>query len=401
MTGENNVDSKATDTTQQNPVQSQTPITSQPQQGQRPQFPSGLDKIRKAESDYKEKVIGAPVSKATEVQSAEPQNQQGTRKVPYTFDGQNAEMELEPGLSVEPGSPGEKQIKRILAGFGHNNEFVDMAKRPATQDDLAQAIREQTETLRQTVRPKQEPSAFNPLDYVTETEKPVVENTIRIFENLGMEREQAEQVVNGIFGAIGSTRAVQTVTTEQSQQQTKENVLIQQMSRLHSIDPEGLPNPFIDPNETAGALMRDGGFFTWLQTELGIQPDMMSPYIVKQYRKYKNEQMATNGNLSKANLNSKAITEPVIMQRPPSQSRDIEGLKTISQALSSEGGSAIGTQLSQQELAEFSNMPPNMKKAKMNLDFRYYNAWAVKNGRSPISSNEELRRIQAGLPPNG
>jgi hypothetical protein len=359
-------------------VQQQTPIH---------KIQSGLEQIRNAEAQHREKVMGVPVTKTEPaVQTVPPEST--TRKFEYQANKQKAEIELETGITVEPGSPGEMQLRNILGGWGTWREWKDKQDQPI-QNELAQAIREQTETLKQTVVPKQEPTAFNPLDYVVEEEKPVVENFIQAFEDLGLDRDKATQIVQGIFGAIGRTRAFQTVTTEQSKQQEKENAFLQQLGRLHSVDPD-LPNPYVDPEATAQVLMSDGHFVKYMQDELGIQPDMMNPNIVKQYRKFLKDK-ATQQTLSNANQGNKAAAEPAFVPKP---SKDLDSLKTISSALGGAGGAAVGSQLSPQELAEFEYMLPNQKKVVMSKDFRYWNAWAAKNGQRVVNSNEELRALQ-------
>jgi hypothetical protein len=348
----------------------------------------GLDSIRNAEALHLERSTAAPTDDAEQVESTEIADADAeSRMFGYKANKQETEIELEDGLSVEPGSPGEMQLKNILGGYG----AFKAAQEAGGDAGLTDAIKEQTETLRQTMQPKEEATQFNPMDYVVPDEMPVVENAINVFERVGLDREEAEQLVNGIFGAIGRTRAYQSATSEETKQAETTNRYVQQMSRLHSIDSD-VPNPMIDPEATAKHLQVDGGFVQWLRKDMNVQTDFLDPSIIKLYGLYKtNKQVATDETLSNANLGTKPAKEPV--KRPP---KDIDSLKTIASALEGGGGSPVGTQLTPQELAEFNNLPASQKKLAMNKDYRYWNAYARQNGGRIVNSNEELNSLKFG-----
>ena len=349
----------------------------------------GLDSIRNAEALHREKAMSAVDTNAEQLESTDTADAESeTRKFGYKANKQEAEIELEEGLSVEPGSPGEIQLKNILGGYG---AFKAMQEGGMENAGLAEAIKEQTEALRQTIQPKEEATQFNPMDYVIPDEMPVVEGAITAFEDVGLDRERAEQLVNGIFGAIGRTRAYQSVKAEETKQAQETNMFIQQMSRLHNLDPE-LPNPLIDPEVTAAKLQSDGGFHSWLRKDMNIQTNFLDPSIVKLYGLYMaQKQTATEQNLSNANLDSKKVAEPVKTPR-----KSIDSLKAVSTALEGAGGAPVGTGLSPQELADFNNMSSGRKKLMMNKDYRYWNVYASQNGGRTFNSNAELEAFKHG-----
>lgn len=348
----------------------------------------GLDSIRNAESYHRERSMSAVDANADKPESTESADA-GTepRMFGYKANKQETEIELEHGLSVEPGSPGEMQLKNILGGYG----AFKAAQEGGGNAGLADAIKEQTEALRQTIQPKEETTPFNPMEYVVPDEMPIVENAISAFEEIGLDRGKAEEIVNGIYGAIGRTRAYQSASTEETKQSQETNAFIQQLSRLHNLDPE-LPNPLIDPNETATHLQNDDGFVNWLRGDMNIQTNFLDPSIVKLYGLYMNrEQKATNKTLSNANLDTKKVAEP--SKTPP---RNIDNLKTVSTALEGAGGAPVGMELSPQELAEFNNLPSKQKKLVMNRDYRYWNYYVGPHSPDRVNSNTELEAFKHG-----
>ena len=268
------LDGKEEETTPAVDLEDQPPETDVPEEGTEDKRRDWIDplpdKLRAVFSQDK----GEPEvvdDESSEGEIAEPEKP----KFPYQVYGNEREVEIPDGLSIEPGSDGEKMFRDTLAAAGAFHEKTPEEERQA----FANAIEENTAELKRQREAQEKTEAskeFVPLDYLSDAQKDFYEREKKAYEDQGMDSTIADlnaervalkniaQFEESEKQAEDDKKAAekQAEDDEKKVQAERQANFMGNLNLLHQIDPDAFPDPSIDAMKTAEAAGAE--FLPWV-----------------------------------------------------------------------------------------------------------------------------------------
>jgi len=279
--------------------------------------------------------------------------------------GQERDVEVPEGVEITPdgimiksGTKGELWLKDNLSAAGafyeKTSEGERIAYQKAIEENTAELkrqreLREDQRQLELTKVESEQP--FDPIPFLTDTEKDLYEREKRAYEDQGMDSTIAN--INAERAARDNIRKYEEYQQKALVQQ--QLAVTQSLVILHQLDPDAFPNPVTNREEAEKAVVAD--FLPWVEKRIrsyGFDPATTKYDLRQMYSEYK--------------ILTGKTTEP---KTPPTEDRapavqphnsGINNFREIESTVEGAGKKAIGTPDEIDERTLFAMNPREMRK---------------------------------------
>lgn len=298
----------------------------------------------------------------------------------YNMNREEHEVELPAGISVEPGSEGERWLKDNLGAAG---QFRDMDKE--ARNELIEAVRANTVAQKEpkpVIEPEPEPVERTRFDYLTADQKDAHQSYRTALEDQGVDPIHADD----LWAATSLNTETQVnkwaednKKEAQAAERTQFDNIRNNAIALHKLD-DTLPNPTDNLNATLAALAGEGGYLPWLQqwkAKMGIpeKDEKGRPIPINVDETYNIFLQQTGKTKAKGQKGTKPPGDKL-----PSNSVNAEDQKALNKQIAADLEGGGGAPAGELDMDEFWLASPKAKTKMMDDNPAYKNAYFARHG---------------------